>query len=212
MTTNVRRAFDKVFPQLEKLGFLLLSDSFLPSVSRLVAGEEFKGSWWSHERAHTIFAVNEMLEDHPEVLVMKLISGKVTFVHRELWGHVYSIGVAREDWQLKNLLPDAKLLLKTLDDEGTLQTNKLGKSFGPKPGETARELELRLLIHAEQIHTETGAHAKVVETWDAWAKRAGFRARAKSPSAARHFIEERMMQIVNKAPGYRIQLPWPPKL
>src|SRR5882724_12444338 len=136
MTTNVRRQFDKVFLELERLGFLLLSDSFLPSVSRLVAGDGLRGSWWGHEQAHTIFAVTEMLEDHPDVLVMKLIDGKVTFVHRELWGRVYSIGVAREDWQLKNLSQDAKSLLNTLDTEGTLQTSKLSRSFGSKPGET----------------------------------------------------------------------------
>ena len=211
MTANVRRQFDKVFLQLEKLGLLLLSDSLLPSVSRLVAGDGLRGSWWVHEQAHTIFAVTEMLEDHPDVLVMRLISGKVTFVHRELWGPVYSIGVAREDWQLKNLSQGGKLLLKTLDTEGTLQTNKLSKSFGQKPGETARELELRLLIHAEQVHTESGAHAKVLETWDAWAKCAGFRGRAKSPSAARHFLEQQLAEI-NKNHNGQGSLPWPPRL
>ena len=211
MSANVRRQFDKVFLQLEKLGLLLLSDSFLPSITRLVAGDGLRGSWWVHEQAHTIFAVTEMLEDHPDVLVMKLIDGKVTFVHRELWGRVYSIGVAREDWQLKNLSKEAKLLLKTLDTEGTLHTNKLSKSFGPKPGETARELELRLLIHAQQVHTESGAHAKVLETWDAWAKRAGFRARAKSPSAARHFLEQQLVEFNKNSYGPG-RLPWPPKL
>jgi hypothetical protein len=210
MSASIRRQFDKVFLQLEKLGFLLLSDS-LPSVTRIVAGEGLRGSWWGHEQAQTIFAVSEMLEDHQDVLVMKLISGKVTFVHRELWGRVYSVGVAREDWQLKNLSQGAKLLLKTLDAEGTLQTNKLNKSFGPKPGETAGELELRLLIHAEQVHTESGAHAKILETWNAWAKRAGFRARPKSPSAARHFLEQRLAEI-NKNSAIKGRLPWPPKL
>jgi hypothetical protein len=210
MSAIVRKQFGKVFLQLEKLGFLLLSDS-LPSVTRIVAGADLRGSWWGHEQAQTIFAVSEMLEDHPDVLVMKLISGKVTFVHRELWERVYSIGVAREDWQLKNLSQGAKSLLKTLDNEGTLQTNKLNKSFGPKPGETARELELRLLIHAEQVHTESGAHAKVLETWDAWAKRAGFRGRAKSPSAARDFLDQRLAEF-NKNASIKGRLPWPSKV
>jgi hypothetical protein len=211
MTENVRRHFDKVFLQLEKLGFLLLSDSFLPNVSRLVAGEGVRGSWWAHDKAHTIFAVNEMLEAHPDVLIMKLISGKVTFVHRELWGRVYSIGVAREDWQLKKLSQGGKLLLKTLDAEGTLHTNRLSNSFGTKPGETARELEQRLLIHADQVHTDSGAHAKVLETWEVWAKRVGFRVRAESPSAARHFLEQRLTEIVKEHHGQG-RLPWPPNL
>ncbi|HET9712155.1 MAG TPA: hypothetical protein VFP64_09755, partial [Pyrinomonadaceae bacterium] len=166
MTADIRKQFDKVFLQLRELGLLLLSDAHLPSVSGLVTGEKLRGSWWAHKQAQTIFAVSEMLEDHRDVLITKLISDKVTFVHRELWGRVYSIGVAREDWQLKNLSPAAKLLLKTVDDEGSLETNKLGKKFGAKPADTARELELRLLVHAEQKHSESGAHTKVLETWD----------------------------------------------
>lgn len=207
MTASLRTTFDKVFLQLEKLGLLLLSDASLPNVAGLVAGERIRGSWWSHKNAQTIFAVSEMLEDHPDVMVMKLVSEKVTFVHRELWGHVYSIGIAREDWQLKNLTAEAKLLLKTLDAEGSLQTNKLGKKFGTKPAETARELELRLLLHANQIHTESGAHAKVLETWDAWAKRVVYRAKAVSPSTARLSLERALTQM-NADYNGNGRLPW----
>jgi hypothetical protein len=201
------KLFDKVFLRLHELGFLLLTDPALPSVSRLVADAPVRGSWWSHENAREIFAVSEMLEDHRDVLMVKLISEKVTFVHGEMWGHIYSIGVAREDWQLKNLTPGAKRLLKALDAEGVLQTNKL-KKFGPKPGDAARELELRLLLHANQIHTESGAHAKVIETWNTWARRAGFRARAKSPTTARRFLEKRLAEI-NANFGGNGRLPWP---
>ena len=210
MSAALRKHFEKVFLQLEELGVLLLSDSSLPNVSQLVAETKVKGSWWSHESAHTIFAVSEMLEDHPDVLIMKLISDKVTFVHRELWGHIYSIGVAREDWQLKNLSSHAERLLKALDGEGWLQTNKLGKEFGTKPSESARELERRLLIHANQIHTESGAHAKIIETWDTWAERAKFKARAKSEMAARRFLERRVAKINEEFDGSG-RLPWPLK-
>src|SRR5215216_463658 len=137
------KLFDKVFLQLHEFGFLLLTDPSLPSVSRLVANTHVRGSWWSHKSAQQIFTVSEMLEDHPDVLIVKLVSEKVTFVHRDLWGHIYSIGVAREDWQLKNLTPGAKQLLEALDAEGCLQTNKL-KKIRPKPGDAARELERRL--------------------------------------------------------------------
>jgi len=204
MTADIRKQFDKVFLQLQEFGLLLLSDANLPSVSGLVTGEKLRGSWWAHKQAQTIFAVSEMLEDHRDVLITKLISDKVTFVHRELWGRIYSIGVAREDWQLKNLSPAAKLLLKAVEAEGSLEANKLGKKFGAKPADTARELELRLLVHAEQKHSESGAHTKVLETWDAWAERAGFRARVQSAPAARRFLEQRLARINN---GYG-SLPW----
>jgi len=206
MTADIRKQFDKVFLQLQELGLLLLSDANLPSVSGLVTGEKLRGSWWSHKQAQTIFAVSELLEDHSDVLITKLISDKVTFVHRELWGQIYSIGVAREDWQLKNLSPAAKLLLKTVDAEGSLETNKFGKKLGAKPADTARELELRLLVHAEQRHSESGAHTKVLETWDTWAQRAGFRAKAQSAPAARRFLEQRLAHINNNS-GHG-SLPW----
>jgi hypothetical protein len=203
MTADITKQFDKVFLQLQELGLLLLSDANLPSVSGIVTGEKLRGSWWAHKQGQTIFAISEMLEDHTDVLITKLISDKVTFVHRELWGRIYSIGVAREDWQLKNLSAAAKLLLQAVDAEGTLGTNKLGKKLGTKP---ARELELRLLVHAEQKHSESGAHTKVLETWDTWAERAGFRAKAQSAPAARRFLEQRLAQI-NMNNGYGT-LPW----
>jgi hypothetical protein len=203
MTADITKQFDKVFLQLQELGLLLLSDANLPSVSGIVTGEKLRGSWWAHKQGQTIFAISEMLEDHTDVLITKLISDKVTFVHRELWGRIYSIGVAREDWQLKNLSAAAKLLLQVVDAEGTLGTNKLGKKLGTKP---ARELELRLLVHAEQKHSESGAHTKMLETWDTWAERAGFRAKAQSAPAARRFLEQRLAQI-NMNNGYGT-LPW----
>ncbi len=208
MTATRQEEFDKVFAQLTEDGMLLLADADLPSVGGLIANEKLRGSWWSHKLAHTIFRVSEMLDDHPDVLSMKLISGKVTFVHRQLWDRIYSIGVAREDWQIKNLSNNARRLLEALDHEGIIQTKKIGRMFGTKPGDTARELESRLLIHSEQIHTESGAHAKVLETWPAWAKRVGFRARAKGPVAARRFFDQRLAEINNKH-GASGTLPWP---
>ena len=211
MIASLRKEFDRVFAHLEEDGFLLLSDADLPSVSRIIAGEAVRGSWWSHNQGQTIFTVSEMLEDHRDVMIMKLISGKVTFVHRELWSRIYSIGVAREDWQLKKLSATSRRLLEVIDDAGQVQTNKLVKEIGSKPGDGARELELRLLIHAEQIHTESGKHAKVAETWATWAKRAGFRARSNDPVAARRFVEQRLASLNEKHNG-RGQLPWPSTL
>ena len=187
---------------------LLLSKSSLPSVVDLIApGNNLKGSWWSYPEAQTIFNVSELLEDHPDVLVMKLIDSKVTFVHRELWSRIYSIGVAREKWQTKALSPAARLLLKKIDAEGIVQTGVLGKTFDPKPGVAAKELEFYLLIHSKQMHTSSGAHAKVLQTWDVWAKAAGFRGRAKDPSAARRFLDERLTWIKNEYGGSG-RFPW----
>src|SRR5689334_1643885 len=144
MTAAYREQFNKVFIALQDNGLLMAWDSNLPSLTEIVAEEKVRGSWWSHERAHTIFNVAQLLADHPDVLNLKLISGKVTFVHRELWDRIYSIGVARAEWQLKKLSSNARALLKVVDEAGTIRTNKLRQEFGPRPGDTARELESRL--------------------------------------------------------------------
>ena len=55
-----------------------------------------RGSWWAHPRSHEIFRVNCELAEHPDVLVNKLISGKITYLHRALWSAFVAIGRARE--------------------------------------------------------------------------------------------------------------------
>jgi hypothetical protein len=57
----------------------------LPNVAELVAGEPIKGSWWGHPRGHEIFEVLGELDDSPDVVRLRLVNGKVTFVHRRLW-------------------------------------------------------------------------------------------------------------------------------
>jgi hypothetical protein len=208
MTASLQKHFDAVFAQLQEDGLLLLSDPVLPSVSGIIAGEKIRGSWWSHELGQTIFTVSEMIEDHQDVMIMKLISQKVTFVHRELWSHIYSIGVARENWQLKKLTPKARRALNILDAAGSLYSYKLKNAFAPVGPDIARELEARLLAHAEQVHTESGKHARLIETWPVWAARAGFRARAGDPVAARRLLEQRLADINKKSKGLG-KLPWP---
>ncbi len=210
MTAATDKNFVKVLNKLTETGFLLVSGSEIPDVRGLITNRRSKGSWWADSAAHEIFAINEMLEDHPDVTITKLISGKVTFVHRKLWRELFAVASAREDWQVQGLSVPAQLLLRELDKVGSLFTHTLPKSSVSKPGETARELELRLLIHSEQIHTESGSHAKLVETWEAWANRVNFNYRPLDPSRARHSIEKRLDEV-NKEYSGTGRLPWPPK-
>ena len=56
-----------------------------PSLVEVIAGEPVRGSWWSHPKSREIFAVTRAIRDSDDVLVCRLIKGKVTFVHRRLW-------------------------------------------------------------------------------------------------------------------------------
>lgn len=57
----------------------------VPSLVDAIAGEPVRGSWWGHPKAHAIFRVLEDVYDSPQVLVCRLVRGKVTLVHRRLW-------------------------------------------------------------------------------------------------------------------------------
>lgn len=57
----------------------------VPSLAEAIAGEPIRGSWWAHPRGRVIFRVLGQLAASPEVLVCRLVDGKVTYVHRRLW-------------------------------------------------------------------------------------------------------------------------------
>ncbi len=57
----------------------------IPSIANTVAGQPIRGSWWGHARGREIFAVTRALRDRPDILVCRLVDGKVTYVHRRLW-------------------------------------------------------------------------------------------------------------------------------
>ncbi len=57
----------------------------VPNLAEEVAGERIRGSWWGHAKGKEIFRAAQAVSDSPEVLVCKLLDGKVTYVHRRLW-------------------------------------------------------------------------------------------------------------------------------
>ncbi len=201
--------FQRIYYQLSSIGFLLESDPKLPSVCTLITGEPLKSSWWSHPMAQVIFQVNERLDDHKDVLITKLVSSKVTFVHRKLWPEILSIGIAREPWQLKNLSNSARLLLLMIDERGSVTTDQLPPppSGKAKVGDAARELEKKLLVNGDQIHTVSGAHAKVLETWPHWARRVGFR-NPKTPTANAKKTLAALLLKLNQEFAAAAKLPW----
>jgi hypothetical protein len=150
-----------ILATLEATGLLLIQDRSFPNVVKLVTGETLRGSWWAHPRSHEIFRCLNAIAADPAVLVTKLIHKKVTFVHRRLWPAVLSVASARDAWQLEGLSPEASLLLDQVEREGQLEAS------GPE----SAELEHRLLVHGEQIHTESGKHKTRLETWAAWSRR-----------------------------------------
>ena len=203
-------ALRRVLDALEASGLLLHADSALSSVTTLVAGEPIRGSWWGHPRGHAIFRALVALDDHPDVLAARLVSGKVTYVHRRLWPALAAVACAGEPWQTKGLSAAARALLARVR-KGRLRTDRLPKGRGrgasKATGEAAREVERRLLVRSEEVHTETGAHAKWLETWEEWARRAGLDAASMPVSRAKAELKNALRAL---DPSGKARLPWAP--
>jgi len=149
---DLRRAQDA----LERTGLLFLHDASKPSLTALVAGEPIRGSWWGHPAGRRIFRVAGALEDRGDVLFVPLLSAKVMLVHRRLWPALLSVGEARAPWQTEALTPRAQALLAEVERSGRVRAT----------GPSSKALARALLVHAEQVHTESGAHATELVSWD----------------------------------------------
>ena len=55
------------------------------SLAEAIAGEAIDGGWWSHPKSKLIFQATRAVRDSDDVLVCRLVQGKITFVHRRLW-------------------------------------------------------------------------------------------------------------------------------
>lgn len=192
MTTDAERAL----AELERWGILLLQDAKLPSLAALIADEPIKGSWWGHEAGSRIFDAAGLLDDHADVATLKLVAGKVCFVHRRLWPALVAIGRAREEWQLDGLDADARALLDRVEREGRVRAS----------GKPAKTIEARLLAASAQVHTESGKH---VTELSSWARFVEDRAVRPSPALADAKREiEAIVAAMNEASSARARLPW----
>lgn len=55
------------------------------NLAEAVAGGPIRGSWWGHPKGNDIFVCSRTVRQSPDVLVCRLVGGKVTYVHRRLW-------------------------------------------------------------------------------------------------------------------------------
>jgi len=71
-----------------------------PRLTDAIAGEPVRGSWWGHAQGKRIFTILEAVKDSDQVLVCRLINGKLTLVHRRLWPLLARIADRFEPQQL----------------------------------------------------------------------------------------------------------------
>jgi hypothetical protein len=153
-----------VVAAVAELGLLFVSDPKRPNAIQVLTGTFPRGSWWSHPRANDLYDRLQEVERHPDVLLAKLLAGKVTLIHRALWPAVLAVGTAREAWQLDGLSPGAVQALAALD-----QAEASGTEPPPISRTVSKELEGRLLAQAASVHTSSGKHETRLQPWRTWA-------------------------------------------
>ncbi len=196
--SDLPRGFRRVHSRLIEQGLLLEADAKLPSVTREIIGGPIQGSWWGHRCGQEIYAVSKALYEHGDVLATKLVNGKITFVHRRQWGALWSIANSGESWQTEDLSPDARKLLTRVRQKGRLEAK----------GNAVRELEARLLARAVSVHTDSGSHAKLVESWEHWRQSIDFKPRRMRLETAKARLEKIAVGWERQT-GAKVRLPWP---
>jgi hypothetical protein len=193
----------EVAAEIERTGLLLLTDPVLPSVVGILAGAPVGGSWWAHPKAHDIVRFLHELEDDPDLIAVKLVSGKVTWVRRALWPALLAVARSRGAWQMSGLTAPALAALERVGREGQVRTDSLPRGQAV----ASRLLEQRLLVRGSEVHTERGAHARLLETWDRWARRAGSIDPKMTAGAGRRRLEEVVADLNARFKASAI-LPW----
>jgi hypothetical protein len=57
----------------------------VPNLAAHIAGGPIRGNWWGHPKSREIFALTRAIRDRDDVLLSRLVQGRVTYVHRRLW-------------------------------------------------------------------------------------------------------------------------------
>ena len=150
----------------------------VPSLVDEIAGPGVKGSWWSHPKSGAIYNTSQALLDDPDILSLKLVGGKVTFMHSETLPLLLRV-VSDPEWRKRKITqidPEARRLLEHVDDAGVIRIDMLACDWkgGAKTLKKSKKiLEEHALAIGGDVHTESGTHASTLESWSHVCQRMG---------------------------------------
>ena len=173
------------------------------SVTTIVAGEPIGGSWWGHGAGKEIYEVQGRLLAHRDVLALKLVDGKVTLIHRSLWPDVLAMATCGAPWQVEWLPRREAELLELVENDGRVVIDAaLADRFDASPKHFGKSLEARLLVLSANVHTDSGAHARVLTSWWTWAEE-------KRVAPEPNELDARLrIEIAARTLGAHARLPW----
>jgi len=123
--SQIKIKTDEVLSVLRERGILMCHDYELPSATSIIADEKIKGSWWPHKKGSLIFhTLGEVLNSN-ELLAPKLVNGKVTLLHKDLFSDFFTIVLTESDWQLESIKNDCRDLYKQITKKASSDQIKL---------------------------------------------------------------------------------------
>jgi hypothetical protein len=197
----------RVEREFERIGLLLRHDAHLPSFTALVVGAPVRGSWWAHPRAHEIYDLLQEFDRGSGALFAKLVNAKITYVHRRLWPALLGVAGTGAAWQRDGLSSAARAVLEQVEREGAVRSDQLQALPRSERTAAVNELETRLLVHSASVHTETGAHRKLLRTWSRWCADRGEPISALASDRAQQELTDAAEQL-SVASGRAVKLPW----
>jgi hypothetical protein len=125
-----------------------------PSLAAAIAGEPIRGSWWGHRKAANIFQCSRAIRDSKDVLVCRLLGGKVTYVHRRLWPALARFEKKFDPARLSAIrevhTPQGKHEMTAVAFSRWLPPDVLAAAASLTVGEAAKMLEMSLGIDRPQ--------------------------------------------------------------
>jgi hypothetical protein len=108
---------------------------------------------------------------HRDVLVLRLVDGQPTLVHRDLWPDLLAVALSGAPWQLEWLPPKEARLLEVVEEEGVVRLDQeLALRLDAAPKNLGRSLVSRLLVLSSFERLERGTARTLVSWWD-WAEK-----------------------------------------
>lgn len=197
----------KVKRHLDKHGLLMLTDPALPSLVSTIAGAPVSGTWWSHPQGNLMHNLSNDLANDPDILTVKFINKKITYLDRRHWDAFFTIAISQVDWKMKKLPPACLSLFKNVEAVKELRADDPSlKKTAAEIGKLSTKLEERILVYSESIHTVTGKHIRVLKTWKAFMKSRKIKIKQMTYEDAVAHFEKLGYEFLDK---YEVVIKWP---
>jgi len=121
--------------------------------------------------------------------------------------------IAKENWQTDKLSNNGKKVLELVERAGVIRADNLesetkNKFIKKDLNKSINEIEKRLLIFCNEVHTEKGNHAKLLKTWNHFLKEKALKFNEQPDIVAAKENIDKIVAELNTKFDCKARLPW----